>query len=95
MPTYRYLVVPHDVTATITADDGNDPQPITYEGANAAIVQTRLSMAYGAFGHGFSPDEDTAIDLHYALMSSYPGMVEEIGDPLGEYDTGLPDGVQT
>lgn len=96
MPNYAYTInEPWGVTISLTAEDGNDAQAITYSGPNAELVKSRLSEAYGAFGHIFNPDGDTPIDLDAALMSTFgPGLVERTG-ATPDYDPGIPQGAQT
>jgi hypothetical protein len=93
MPVYSYRISPYNVIATIDAVDGDDAQPIAYEGLDADDIKAQLQKAYGAFGHRFNPDGDTPIDLHHALVSTFGAdAIADLGEPL-EYAPNIPDGV--
>lgn len=86
------------VTVSLNSSSGDKYSNIVYSGNTIGqeIVKARLSMATGAFGHIFSTESTTPIDLHYAIKSSFPGKEVKIikgAEMVENYSKGLPKGV--
>lgn len=94
---YQYRILGYGLTVSLEAADQNDAQAIAYAGTsgNVASVKARLSEAYGAFGHRFDPEGSTPLDLHHALVTTFPeGLVEPLTE-TPSYDPEIPAGAVT
>jgi hypothetical protein len=89
-----------DESAVISLDveDGNQYGKAEMEGDKPLInvIEGYMLTASGAFGHRINLDSVSAIDLDYALRSSYLAVEITEGKEIVEsYDPGIPEGALT